>query len=431
MASLYSIVLRTLGLGPREPLALATGDEKKIDQRAQRPRTQTRWYPADVEAAEYQADSGDLSTAARLMRSAHSDGTYLGVMSTRTGGLVRLPRRVAGNSEVVQALTPTDDVSTFDDAFPSSELALLARDGIELGVGIAEFVWVADRDYPVLVRRDPEFLRYKWESNEWTYQSRNGTETVTPGDGRWVLHTPGGRTAPWQQGVWKAVAKAYVRKELAAEGRDLWESGLANPARIAKAPNGASEAARSEWLDAVGDWGRNTVYTVSPGYDVTLLESNGRGADSFRKTIAEQNAELITVVAGQTVTTDGGVGFANASIFQSIRTDLIQSTADDLAHTLNTQCLPVFVASRWGAEAVATHRVSVGWDTTPPMDKAAEAKAASELGSSIATLTQALAPHGLAPDVAAICAAHGLPTTQLRPLAAPLLSESTGPNDSN
>ena len=57
----------------------------------------TRWYPKDIETASRLADTGDLTTAAQLMRAANADGVYTGVMSTRTGGLVHLresfPRR--------------------------------------------------------------------------------------------------------------------------------------------------------------------------------------------------------------------------------------------------------------------------------------------------------------------------------------------------
>ncbi len=375
------------------------------------PFSQQRWYLKDLETATHQADAGDLSMAARLMRAARQDGVLAGVLSTRTGGLVRLPKRFRGDKDVVQALELGHDVarSVFDEMFPAQELALLAADGELLGVGVGELVPVEGRDFPVLVRLDPEFLTYRWTENRWYYRSIIGLIPITPGDGRWILHTPGGRLAPWQHGLWRAVGRAFIRKEHAALLKDNWEGKLANPARVAIAPQGGTEAQKQGWFKKVMAWGVNTVFGLTPGYDVKLLESNGRGADSFVKTIAEQNQELIIAVAGQTVTTDGGTGFANADIHKSIRADLIKATADALAYTINTQGIPVFVVTRFGLAALMTRVAVVEWDVTPPKDRNNEAQALVSVASAMKQLTEALAEHDLEVDAEALAERFAVP----------------------
>ena len=162
---------------------------------APQPYSRTRWFEFDLESAERAADAGDLSLAAQLMRSARKDGTIAGVLSTRTGGLVRLPKKFRGRPDIVAALEVGHDSvrSVFDEMFPSSELALLAADGLLLGVGVGELVPVEGRDFPILVRLDPQWLSFRWGENRWYYASVAGPIPITPGDGRWVLHTPGGR----------------------------------------------------------------------------------------------------------------------------------------------------------------------------------------------------------------------------------------------
>jgi len=103
-------------------------------QLAPMPTAQTRWYQSDLEAAEHAASSqGDLAGAARLMRAAGRDGILAGVMSTRTLGLVRLPKRFRGDPEIVAELElghqdETGEVrSKFTEMFPPQELALLAK----------------------------------------------------------------------------------------------------------------------------------------------------------------------------------------------------------------------------------------------------------------------------------------------------------------
>src|SRR5690242_11095825 len=128
------------------------------------PTTQTRWYLADLETARHAADRGDLSRAAMLVAAMHADGVLAGLSRTLTSGLVRLPRRFYSDLTEFRDLLQKNNGtrSVFDEVFPPSELALLARDGHLLGVGVGEFLKVEGRDYPVFQRLEPEFLRYRW-----------------------------------------------------------------------------------------------------------------------------------------------------------------------------------------------------------------------------------------------------------------------------
>lgn len=377
-------------------------------------RTRTRWYLDDLETAEYTADTGDLTLPSQLMGIARRDGVVAGVLSTRTGGLVRLPRKFRGDLEVIHTLEPGhEDVrSVYDEMLPPSELALLTADGLLLGVGVAELIPVEGRDYPVLCRLDPQFLRYVWSENQWYYNAAEGRLPVTPGDGKWVLHTPGGRISPWQSSLWRAVGRAYIRKDHASLYKDNWEAKLANPARVAVAPQGSTEVQKQSWFQAVMAWGVNTVFGMTPGYDVKLLESNGRGYESFKATIADQNQEIIIAIAGQTVTTDGGAGFQNSDIHKTIRADLIKDTADSIAYTMNTQCLPQFIVQRYGEDALESRAVVVEYDVTPPKDRNSEAQSMIAVGTAITSLSEALASAGLELDVKTLCERFAIPLAQ-------------------
>lgn len=384
--------------------------------------TRARWYLEDVEIAEHLADQGDLRLAAQLMAAARRDGHLAGVMSTRTGGLVRLPRQFRGDPEVIAMLERghTTTRSCFDEMLPPSELSLLAADGIGLGVGIAELIPVRGRKYPVLVRLDPQFLRFLWSENQWFYSSVFGLIPITPGDGRWVLYSPGGRVSPWQHGNWRSIGPAYIRKHHAALYKDHWEMKLAHPARVAHAPIGATEESRANVFQQLMAWGLNTVFTLPVGYEADLLESNGRGWESFVKTIEQANEEFKIIIAGQSVTTDGGAGFSNADIHKSIRADLIKETADTLAHCINTQCLPAFVSCVWGDEAVLRRSIAVEWDVTPPKDRNSEAQALTAFSTALVQLTEALRPYGLTPNVQQLIDRYHVPTIRVtEPVAQP------------
>ena len=421
MASVRSVVAALLGLSAyaaNANTALPSLDSAQVEdmrklyggQIQPLPTTKTRWHLSDLEAAEHAADTGDISQAARLMRTVRKDGLFSGVLSTRTGGLVRLPKRFRGRPEIVEELELGHDSvrSVFDEMFPPSELSSLAADGILLGVGVAELVPVQGRNYPVLVRLDPEFLSYRWNENRWYYASVVGLLPITPGDGRWVLHTPGGRIAPWQNGLWRAVARAWIDKEHARLHKSNWEAKLANPARVAVSPQGAAEQQKQSWFRAVMAWGVNTVFGVSPGYDVKLLESNGVGYQCFNTTIELSNRDMIVAIAGQEVTTDGGAGFSNADIHKSIRADLIKDTADGLAYTLNTQGIPPYVCAVWGPESL-DQSACVEWDVAPAKDRASEAAAMQISAQAMQQLATTLEMFGRTLDVDSFAVKFGIP----------------------
>jgi hypothetical protein len=371
--------------------------------------TQTRWHLKDLENAERLADMGDMSAAGRMMRAARKDGTFAGVLATRTGGLVRLPKKFRGNAEIVAELTLGHDSvrSVFDEMCPSTELANFIADGILLGVAVGLLEPVPGRSYPVFIRLEPEHLRYIWQQNRWYYHSVVGMIPITPGDGRWVLHTPGGRIAPWSNGLWRAIGRAWVDKEHAQLLKSNWEQTLANPARVAVSPQGAAEGQKQSWWRAVMAWRVNSVFGVTPGYDVKLLESNGRGYECFLKTIESSNRDIVIALTASTVLIDGGTGFANADVHAAIRGDLIKGDAEGLAYTINTQVLAQWAMSMWGEDALE-HGAIVEWDTTPPEDRAKLATTQMQAAQAVTAWNAALESSGQSVDAPALAAQYGV-----------------------
>ena len=375
--------------------------EQTRRERPLQAHTQTRWYQGDVESAIQMADQGDLSKAARLARSLRRDGVLGGVLSTRTGGLTRLPKQFRGTDRVAEMMADDSGCRLFNRIFSPKELALLAGDGILLGVGVGELIPLPDRPEPVFVRLDPEFLRYRWSEDPWFYQSIAGELPITPGDGRWILHMPGGYQQPWSNGLWASLARSFVSKDHAFQYRENYSGKLANPARVAVSPSGATDAEQRGLFQKVMAWGVNTVFGLPPGWDVKLLESNGTGFQVFQETIDSADKEFMVALAGQIVTITGGAGFANADIHASIRSDLIQDDGDGLAATINNQALPFIVNQLFGGDAF----VALSWDTKPPADLNAEATAISAAARAIGDANTALAPYGMRIDAKEIATA--------------------------
>lgn len=391
------------------PRAVAAPLPRKRRQSGARrlvPVTETRHLRADIEAARRMADSGDMSKAARLADALRSDGVADGLLSTRTGGLVRLPRLFTGTPAAVAWLRGAEGhPGVFDRVFPSTELELLARDGLCLGIAVGEFIQEPWARYPHLVRLQPEFLRYRRYEDRWYYQSERGLEPIVPGDGRWLLHRAGGEIDPWKAGLIWALGKVFVDREHAELMRANYSAKLANPARVAVAPQGAAEEQKQAWFRRVMAWGVNTVFGLTPGYDVKLIESNGQGIDVFKDELEHGERIYCIQIAGQIVTVTGGAGFANAGIHASIRSDLVQATGQALARDVNEQGIAPLVC-----EFVSENdNARLEWDTRPPADLKAGAEALGSVAKAISDLSTALKPFGLEVDVEAVAARFNVP----------------------
>ena len=373
------------------------------------PMVQTRWFLSDLEAAQQAANQGDLSYAARLYRAMRADGVFAGHLSARTGRAVRLAKKFTGDPAMISALEGRDGArSVFDDMFPPSELEALADDGLMLGVGVGEMMPVQGRAYPVLVRLDPEWLRYRWAENRWYYQSTVGQLPITPGDGRWVLHAPGGRIAPWQRGLWNSCGHAFITKVHAQLHQANWEAKLANPARAAVSPLASTEGQRQGFLQRLIAWGVNTVFELPPGWDVKLIESNGRGYESFGATIDRAEYTYAIAICGQVVTTNGGAGFSNADVPERVLTSLVNATADAIDYTINTQGTPQWVVRRFGEAAIDRMPV-VSRSSKEPRDMTSQAQTLIAVATGIKAMREELAQHGRELDVAEVTTEFGIP----------------------
>lgn len=374
------------------------------------PETKLRWYLADLETAQWQADAGNLAMVGQLWRAMKRDGVIRGLLGTRTSGLIRLPKKFYGDDrEMADELSKANGTRPlFDDMCPPSELSLMVADGIGPGASICELVPVPGRDYPVLVRLDPEYLIYRWDRNMWFYSSIAGLLPIEPGNGRWVLHVPGGRIAPWNSGVWAACGRSFINKEHAIMHRSNYSAKLANPARVAIAPQASTDAEQQSWFRKVMAWGTNTVFGLKPGYDVKLLESNGRGFEVWQAEIDTSNTELMVAIVGQIVSTTGGAGFSSQELPLQGLSDLQGETGDALAYTVNTQILPPWVANRYGVAALPRGPLA-RWDTSKPKDRKQVADGLLALGNALNALDDALERHDREIKIDTIAEDFGLP----------------------
>jgi phage gp29-like protein len=156
-------------------------------------------------------------------------------------------------------------------------------------------------------------------------------------------------------------------------------------------------------------WGLNTVFELPVGWDVKIIESNGRGHESFDDTQDRSDREYAITIVGQVVTIDGGTGFSNQDVHKSVRADLIKATAEPLDQTINSQILPQWVAMRSGNENDALDRApSVHHETRTPEEIKSTGEAATAFARGVMDANQALERYGFEMDAPELARRSGM-----------------------
>ncbi len=378
------------------------------------PVVRTRWYQRDIERAKRQASNGDLRLIGQLHESMKSDGVVRGLGGARTA-FVDFPKRFYGNPDVIKTLQSKNwsDRNVYDEMIPSNEAKLLAFDGEDCGFGLGEMRPVEGRNFPVLVRLYPQNVWYWWQRNTWMYRSVAGSIPIRPGvpnaDGGWmVLYTPGGRNAPWNNGSWEAAGRSFIGKTESIFARQSYLNKHSHPLRVGEFALGSSEKEQRDFVSGIIQWALNSVAALPSGWKTYLVESNGQGIKVYQDAIKTFNEELATTYCGSAVMLQGTAGFSNMDAFKTVATDLMQNSASNWDHFVNTQIITPFVGLKWGIEDIL-NATTVETDITAPKDQKVEAETLIALGNAIKALTEALLAHERDLDVDELLARFGVP----------------------
>lgn len=390
-------------------------------------RTVTEWTPAQVKEALRAGDSGRLDQMADLVEAVMADDRVQGVLSTRTHGLLGLECKFFGEPEQVAALEGRKALAgqpgvpgDWTAMVPECELAQLTAWGILLGVGLGELVPDQDRDpeartVPTLKVWHPRWLRWDLPTATWRLMTADGEIEITPGDGRWVMYLPYGSQRPWTLGAWRPISFAWVLKQFALHDRARHSEVLGSPWRVGKATGESTEKARTNLLGWLRNLGRETAMVLPQGWDVDVVEATGQSYEIYGTQIEWADRAIAITLAGQFVTTEGTKGFSNGNIHAEVKRDLIVFTAETLATTLRAQVVVPWADANWEDGSLAPWP---RWDTTPPLDKQAEATALLALGHAITALDAALVASGQRVDAVEMAGKFGVPLTIAAPPAA-------------
>ena len=373
------------------------------------------WTPPRVRAALYGADAGVMADAADLCEAIMTDDRVAGVLSSRTLSLLGMPLVWEGAPQVLEALKG-DGTAHGDwwDLVPEEELAKLLNWGIVFGVGLGELVPTKREDGRIVPRLKvwhPRWLNYRTSTDEWRLSTSEGQVDIRPGDGKWLLFTPYGRSRPWALGAWRVLQWPWIVKRYATLDWQRQNETTGSPIRVGKAPEGSSRAAREGFRNDLKALGRDAAMVLPAGYDLELVESSSKNWDTFQATIQWADAAFEVTLVGQVVTTEGSAGFSDGGIHQRTRIELLTFSGQTLSTAIRDQVLANWV--RWNYPGAPVPWVS--WDTTLPEDKSDKAETLLKLGDAITRLDAALSASGQRTNAVELAQAFGIPMVELPP----------------
>lgn len=352
------------------------------------------WELPDRDDAMHAADgSGDYMKIARICDAMRADGMFRGLLDRRAG-VLSFPLLYEGDPWVVDALRGSP--AEYDEAtgaqlsparaglwgriLPRPELRAMYDDGILGGAGVG---YLCDDPRPggwrALKHLDLHWLRYQHSDDSWWYQDhRRGLLRVTPGDGRWCLFTPYGRSRPWTRGLWYPASGPVISKQGASIDRLRWQRFLADGLRWMEMGETASEVHLADMVRFMREGWQYAPGLVAPkGYKPQIEEANGRGYEVYTDTEDRGDRELIVAFTGSTVSVDGAKGFGSGDIWDDVAKDLIQDPADALSQWATDEAVNPWTR----AIGLGEDRARVSWDARDPRQKsgaAAAGKAAAE-----------------------------------------------------
>lgn len=331
----------------------------KIDQWT--PGIKVSWTPAAVQAALVEHQMGHFGQSSKLVEAMWQDDELPTALETSTNFILGADFRLepqtdargepeSASEKLAEQLGPY-----WDKCFPTSEMGKLLTWFRMLGVAVGTLDYYRKNGewLPKLRVLNPQFLY--WDESEidpqtglygvFRYESRSGTVTVTPGDGKWVLLSDGRES--WMRCGVRALAQTWLVKQYTVRDWARYNERHGLPIVKAVVPAFAAADDKQNFLEDIKAIGSDTTALLpgfmneqGAGFDLELLEAMDGSWESFRETIERcdrkfqiyflgTNTNELIGTAGSRNTSESG-----RSISMQKAQELLQRVVGDLREQL-------------------------------------------------------------------------------------------------
>jgi hypothetical protein len=398
----------------RKPRDLTAGVQPSV-------RTFTTWSVALIRAAEMAADSGYLRQVANLCDWLLGDDRVAGTLSARVESLLGLEPTFEQSGDkrkskrVVRALEAGED---WWEAYPEDELATMLAWGILAGVQPLSHNWTppleghGDRVLPMPENWHLQHLRYDWPTRRWMIRVARTAgivdtgleEELVPGDGRWVLHTPYGKSRPWSRGLWRGLARLVLMKHYAIQDWSRFGEKACILVGTSAEDVESSREQRAQLAKDIYELGREGVAFLPSGFDLKTVELVANTKEIYLAQIDMANTAIAILVRGGNLSTEvkGGSFAATESQAETGDASKRRFDAQSLTTTVHDQSLTWWAEFNFGSDALAPWPVY-------PVEPKKDLKARSETLNTASTALDRMLTNGIPVDIEAFCEEFEIP----------------------
>lgn len=226
------------------------------------------------------------------------------------------------------------------------------------GYAVAEVMWAIENSQVkisgIRVRDRRRFVFAPDNSLKMlTYRNPNGE--VLPDRKFWVSSVGASHNdEPYGLGLGHALYWPVFFKRNGAKFWARFMEKFASPTAMGIFPNGASDAERLKLLGAVQAVAMDSGIIIPEGTQIELLEASRGGNASYEQWMHYWDSAIAKVVLGQTMTTEDGSSYSQATVHYDVRQDLVKADADLVSQTANVSWVRWLVDYNFSGAAYPT-----------------------------------------------------------------------------
>lgn len=310
-----------------------------------------------------QADQGDMDALLTLAEEMEErDPHYGSVLATRKLAVLGLDRRVAWASgqedhplaeEIQEACQGLIEAPEFDDLLEH------LLDALGKPYAAPEILWDTTSQWRprAYEHRDPRWFQFDRETGRELRLKESGHADGMPlPPFKFAVHTFGRKSGlPARLGLARLVAFSFVCKLYGLKDWMAYAEIFGIPLRLGKYDAAAKPEDVEVLKRAVFNLGSDAAAVIPQAMTIEFPTASGGvgNADLFERLVTFVDNQISKAVLGQTGTTDmqKGGGYAQASVLNEVRGDLLKADARSLGKTTTRAVLEPFVAFNWGPDA--------------------------------------------------------------------------------
>ena len=313
---------------------------------------------AGILSAAADGDTHSYLTLAEEME--ERDPHYSSVLRTRKLAVAGLPVTVTAGGEDKQATNLAESVRQLTDTPRFHELIDNSLDALGKGFSVSEIIW--DRSgktwEPAEYRwRDPRFFMFHPDR---PFEIRLIDESDTTHglplpQHKFIIHQPRLKSGlALRGGLARLVAFSYVCKMYGMRDWLSFAEIYGIPLRLGKYGPASSPDDRKILRTAVANIGSDAAAILPESMQIEFQQINQAAGASevFARLVEWLDRQVSKAVLGQTMTTDDGSSRAQATVHDSVRQDIIDADASQLAATLNRDLVRSYIDINYGPQDV-------------------------------------------------------------------------------